>query len=1073
MPTKAYFIGLGGCGLKTVANLQQRLCPTGQTDEYKFTYVDTDDDTIKKFNEGGRSVVKINDFLNLGQTNPRAEYDVAKGGQTEKQRRFMEWIIPQDGSARFDLPYQPLYDGARARRMIGRTAVHREYENIKSELEKKISTFAAYDPMNPTGNVPSIWVVASSCGGTGSSMTLDILYMIDRIVVEKYHQSPDLKLVLFMPKQFIDNNKSNDDYPLNAFAYLWEMNAFRLDYQSNITDRFYNFSVGTFESSGKPFPLYKYVIPVDPETSKGAIIPLESLYPVVAELIYYSNMGQAAADMRSKNSNDQNVLDGLTTNENSFCTWTQTLVPYGYRLIKKANDELRQYMSVRAKYEVLKYGILGAGIPEDEREVAKVAFAKDYILKAICSIPKLGVMATDSSLEAEVNAVFDAIRVNPNGLDRARIQYNLTSIDEAEAELKSLESKIFNIIKGSIDKGVEKIILEKGLVYAKELLHLVDDFYLERTVLPELKLMKEDILAKKESKRSECGACSANFKEKQAPAAAKLLTEYRDLASQYQIIHIAINLIENKLTAYPLGYLELLRKGDESRTTGLHKVINMIENEASDAYERLTGLAKSFIESEKEALTIYLPQLHKIAQGQNDSFWTKDSLFERLYHESMITYDKVLDAASQIRVPVRNSEGDNNLRFFISPVCSGATSLLKLAQSEVLNVGTNLQKWIISPIDDQIQVGVNRENTLASDWMKLPLYDSLEIEGMLPSGMDRVAFLNNMAELQKMPVLYPQGAGSTVPRMTRFRFACASKEMAKSLGYEERSSEHDFIEDPSMDDRILIIKMPYGLDFWSYKYFDEIKKFYLDRWEDVKAGHYGCHIHKDFSLLNITPAVDKVQQPRNVRYVQTLFSAVFYQKFLDLLMEHNRPLYDRVWGEFSLDFGTPSEQSSGYDFGFDQTPAQQSTEVFEETASKNLIEVDFQNKTFTFKINKVTLTDNHLHVEADSEKTKTVTALSFVKNFVNDFISTQGKDSAMVSGKHCMEILTTSVESLSYLISTDDDVRKAYSQMCQQVAQAVLATPLFQLAVSWRKRNDEMDKPYFPIFNNIIKGIVR
>ena len=51
MPTLAYFIGLGGCGLKTVADLQQRLCPTGDFSEYKFTYIDTDDATVSKINE--------------------------------------------------------------------------------------------------------------------------------------------------------------------------------------------------------------------------------------------------------------------------------------------------------------------------------------------------------------------------------------------------------------------------------------------------------------------------------------------------------------------------------------------------------------------------------------------------------------------------------------------------------------------------------------------------------------------------------------------------------------------------------------------------------------------------------------------------------------------------------------------------------------------------------------------------------------------------------------------------------------------------------------------------------------
>ena len=41
---KTYFIGLGGCGLQTVASLSTRLKkdPNYNPDDYAFTYVDTD-----------------------------------------------------------------------------------------------------------------------------------------------------------------------------------------------------------------------------------------------------------------------------------------------------------------------------------------------------------------------------------------------------------------------------------------------------------------------------------------------------------------------------------------------------------------------------------------------------------------------------------------------------------------------------------------------------------------------------------------------------------------------------------------------------------------------------------------------------------------------------------------------------------------------------------------------------------------------------------------------------------------------------------------------------------------------
>ena len=51
MPVKAYFIGLGGCGLKTVSELSRKLGPQNSNDpEYLFTYIDTDGKTLEQIN---------------------------------------------------------------------------------------------------------------------------------------------------------------------------------------------------------------------------------------------------------------------------------------------------------------------------------------------------------------------------------------------------------------------------------------------------------------------------------------------------------------------------------------------------------------------------------------------------------------------------------------------------------------------------------------------------------------------------------------------------------------------------------------------------------------------------------------------------------------------------------------------------------------------------------------------------------------------------------------------------------------------------------------------------------------
>ena len=1075
MPTKAYFIGLGGCGLKTVADLQQRLCPTGDFSEYQFTYVDTDDATINKIN-AEKTIIRNVDRINVGDTNPRKVYDTAKGGHSEREKRFMEWVISQDQGAKFELPNQRLSDGARARRMIGRTAVHHRYDDIYRELKGKIGTFDKYDPHNPN-NVPQIWVVASSCGGTGSSMTLDVLYMLDKIVNESHQSSPELKLVLFMPKPFMEVNDGNVDYTLNAFSYMWELNAFRLDYQNNLPERYHNFSPDADESTGIPFPLYKFIIPVDVETSFGAKIPLESLYPTVAELIYYCNKGKAALDMMSNISNDQNQLRELTSNANSFCSWTRTLVPYGYRAIKKANVEFRKYLYTRAMYEVLKYGVLGNEMPENPeiREKAKVEFAKEYILKYLCDLPEVGVVANENSLQAEVAEELALAKVNPATLDKPKMSFMINKIDEQGA--LEFKPKSFAKIKEAINAGVQKSIIEHGLKYTKDVLNLVDDFYLETVALTALKAQRDTVMASKAAKKSECDAACAGFKEKNASAAARLLNEYMELTQQYYVLDKAINFVEFELTAYPGGYLEVLRKGD-SRHNGLQNIINKIETASASAYDAYQSLAQAFLETDKDALTQYLPNLSAIATGKNSTYWADNSLFDRMYHESIIAYDIVHEQATGKRIPVRKNQGENNLSRFLECVSSGNTSLTQLAlHDDTFRFNTNLNEWILEPIQKEIEAAVNKDGTEATKWLNLNLEESLKFDGMLPKDQTLASFLNAMSDKDKIPVLYPTHDGATRPSQTRLMFAGASSTMAEMMGYNQADKSHQFVQDNSMADRFLIIKMPLGSDFYSYKYFQAIKDTYMSKVPEILAEEHGCHSHKHFSLLDLDKATAKVELPRYSYYVHTLFSAAYYQAFLDTLQATSKDVYDRFCGEFVFNptVAQPvAPTTGGFNFGLGAAPASAGANLsaFSQKNDKYLLKMAFnqQNFSFTFTVQKLVLENNRLKLGWDAPKSKMVTRIQSLKEFMTDFVSTTGTGPDAVSGKYCIDCLAESVAMLNGLINSQDEFKQAFASLRPAVGQAAMATPLFQLALQLMQMNNPSDAPYFDILDNILNG---
>lgn len=1096
MPTKAYFIGLGGCGMHTVANLQNRLCPTGDFSEYKFTYVDTDDSTLKEVNKN-KTIVRTCDLINVGDTNPYQVYMNALGSPLPRARRFMEWVIKQGQKeakeARFTLPNNFLSDGARGQRMIGRTAVYHRYDSIFSEFRSKLATFAKYDPHASENQIPQIWVVASSCGGTGSSMTLDVLYMLDKIVNDSWKSAPELRLVLFMPQPFIEANQGNPDYSMNAYSYFWELNAFRLDHQIGVLDRFCNFSVEPTESSGRTFPLYKYIIPVDVETSSGTKIPLNDLYPTVAELIYYCNKGSAANEMMSRISNDQNNLNNLSQHTSSRFRWTQTLVPYGYRLIKKANEEFREYLQKRARYEVLHYGLLGEGMPDDPavREKAKKEFSKTYVLKYICDCPSADLTAGEQSLQADVEELYSAIPVSQTNLDKQRINYYLTQIDEQEIESRNLAAAAYDRVVDSIDLGVQAAIINHGLRYTKELLSLVDDFYLQEEVLQQLKAEYEDARVSKEEQRSKCERLLATYKDKQAAEMSKALNEYKEISKKYVTLDLAIDMIENKLTPYPGGYLEKLRRGDD-RINGLQPIISRIEAAASAAFDSYEALAKKFMETEKDALTQYLPTLSSIAKGKNDSIWPKDTFFDRMYRDSMIDIDIEYERANKVRIPARTNSGDNNLCAYVGRVCAGETSVLKLAKhNDTFRLDRNLKEWILEPLELAVSEAVNREGSQADKWIKLSLEESLDMELMLPEGVSREKFINSMSDRSKIPVLFPTVPGTQEPPLVRIMFAGASESFARTLGYvPEDNAGNKFIQDNEMTDRFLIIKMPLGYDFMSYKYFLPIQKEYQKNLYNIRKEMHGCHTHKEFATLDLEIAMRNTRLRTQISYVTDLFKAVFCQEFLNVLEKEQKDVYDRLWGSFALpDFSVPLAQSDPFGstssdpfgmasdpsgavadpFGMASDPFASAADPFgggdpfAAPSHKFLLKADYNNAFRTLTIDARQLIRRDFVIECtDEEISIEAKELTTFTNFLNELID---KDTYGVFHK-----ALCSAAELKSLMTSDKILKDAYSKLFTKVQAAVMQNQLFVMALNWRKQQVQTESIFFEILSQIYKG---
>ena len=90
------FIGLGGCGLKTVSQLSKKLAAQGEPDaEYHFLYIDTDEETRAAINKY-ETLIPLGQFINVGDTNPYKVYNQATKGSSPRDLRMLEWAISQE-----------------------------------------------------------------------------------------------------------------------------------------------------------------------------------------------------------------------------------------------------------------------------------------------------------------------------------------------------------------------------------------------------------------------------------------------------------------------------------------------------------------------------------------------------------------------------------------------------------------------------------------------------------------------------------------------------------------------------------------------------------------------------------------------------------------------------------------------------------------------------------------------------------------------------------------------------------------------------------------------------------------
>lgn len=901
----SYFIGLGGCGLKTVAQLYKKLHPLDpKGEEYLFTFIDTDEETRNALNStapASSPIVNEDDFINLGATNPYQLYQSALNSNSEDSTRLKEWVIEQGVRGHLTLPNQVLAKGAKAVRMIGRTAISKFKDTIISEISNKLKVFQKMKDADVSKTVdPNIWVFASSCGGTGSSLTLDILYIINRIFIDEMGMhDPDVKLVLFMPQPFIDMNRDNTHHTLNAYAYMWELNAFRLAYEEGMGDLYGEFAAYAPNPkwTKKAFEMFSYVIPVDAESNQHYKINVEQeLYPTVAEMVYYLTMGNVQSDTFSTMSNDiRNLPKNHEKHGDTRCPWTRPLIAYGYRSIVKANMKLEQYLETRGMYELVKYGLLGDEPMNEERERVKTEFANNYITPYLMTLNGICTADGANSLETQIANIYEDIRApKAESLTEQIARFSIGSVEDkaSSPEMVNAKNVALNAVKQQINQGVSEAIRLHGLNYTVTLLHLVDDHYLETVIKSALDKLLNEEKQKRDDSKATCERYIAALK-KNAKSFAAAFTEYCKSETRVQTIIAAIELV-NLLTKDKDGYLEELRRGTNNKV-GLKTLIEKSNRLLEKYTEKFDYLAKEFCATEQDAFTMYLPNLKDIALGDNQD-WPSGTVFDNIYAESILDYDRQkVNATEDKHIPVRTAEGniDCCLFHYLQAIDKEGNLFVKLAQKNMLELGKLFEQNVEDALLKMVHMAIESPKGTSGPWLKQSLASYLlDDTDKLPKGLR----LDTLGAKDSIHVLYPT-VSSANPATTRFFYAGASQALAEKLGYNKLDTNSKFISDTSMEDRFLIMKLPIGYDFYSYSYFGTIERMYNKHLPAIQAQaeEGGCHTHKIFTQL-VAQGEHPITQFGKTKSLSTFTEALFYQFALKALKSGNRDIYNQILG---------------------------------------------------------------------------------------------------------------------------------------------------------------------------------
>jgi len=644
---KALVIGLGGAGVSIAGHLKAKLMEEGSynPENTRFLFLDTAKDAKERLEKVYPHIPELfREFLDLGACVPQQVWRENSAAQ--------QWVSNSSLLANY-----PLTHGAGAFRQQGRLALARERELLRQKVSEALVglTKEKIEEAQELAIIP----IASSCGGTGSSMLLDVLALVGMIFYEQVNRDPFVFPIIVLPECYVVNqpDSTRKRYRANAYAFFQELSDFSvLRADDTAPSRFSEvFSVFPGKHGLKSF--YTLAFCVDTLTSAGRVLNLpEPFYSTVAEGLR-ALLGVAISQLTD---GLVNVLDDLLALPPTYRRVMGTL---GVRALRFPAELFTRYLQERFVYEAFD-ALSGPTLQEVFPEVQELRNHLDDVFKKVVGrfvfasdCPPSDSEALDHNLESNLSQKLQPSldlsdgRFRTNGkLDKDKIRNQglvAQHVREAQESAKKLQEQlkwdlasdrerwslpgVRRAIEKQLEAEVEETILRWGTRAAQELVARLDVMCAERLATPQpdgdLEERIADINAQLQEKEQTIKNTvdnwprNADFEDLETLLGH--LRQWLDLSAQLFILTQQKEVL-NLLSLNEQGILDRWKYR-------LAELSRKVADYASSARNRyLQELPKAFVETNNDATTLFLPNVAAFVAGGS---WTPDNEFAVAYRK--------------------------------------------------------------------------------------------------------------------------------------------------------------------------------------------------------------------------------------------------------------------------------------------------------------------------------------------------------------------------------------------------------------------------------------------------------